>query len=982
MADLVNLDSYHVLTSDRVSADYTHDCYAGADSWYSGLYPQNVLDNNPSSWWASNNTLPAIIRFYFTEKRVVNRIVMQARSDGYYQQGPGDFTIEASNTGYFDGEEVTLDTQTSITWTAGEIKTFSFTNTNYYQFYQINTTDSQAGNAAALATVRFLNTDAVSPSPYFSQFDSDLTSGETTDASSYYGSQVSSYAIDDNSNTFWVSNNELPCWWEIQFASAQKINKINMQTRPDSYWSQICTKFTIDASNTGAFAGEEDELLYIDDCFYGWTQGEIRTITFDNENSYSYYRINISESQGGSASGFGELEFIEGYQGFTIHDGIHFLVDDGINWTPTRITHAVAQVLRSGDPSARITQALTQVLRSGDPAIRITQALTQVLRATYHFYPEECYHDIDTPEIALAEGSDSGLAIDPVYHDLVSESVDWEGQYFINIAEAYHLHYADYLNLTVPEAAITLANLDSYHLHYADEPNVYSFVIADCYHLHVAEQCNVSMEAAITLANLDAYHLHYSDSPNVYSLVPNDCYHEHYVDEPNVYSLVPNDCYHLHDVDPCNATEAGWVTLTNLDAYHEHYVDPAPLIIPLLIDEAYHLQYADEPNVYSLIPDECYHLHYVDSPNLTTFLDIAEVYDEHYADNIDLIVFLDISESHHEQYVDSIPLIVPLNVEECYHLHGVDDFSLTQTHILADLDCYHEHYSDTLGVFHGVVTGEDCYHEHYVDSVVLTVNLIVAECYHINAPPVDLALTQLHDLAVDESYHLQTADNISLKPILDVSGCYHDIASDELGLGIHLVIPENYHEILDEIYFIVPIEVSASDHLHASDNLDLIQRHSIVVAESYHLQESEDIDLTQRHNLTVRDSVHVLATPTVDLTQNHYLAIDECDNFSYADSVALIVFLSISDGNHNLEDDFPYLTVPLTIVGDYIADVADFLTITQLHYLHMGSAVDNWHILVSDTMAWHYLPAWLGVKKVIDLSTRRTITVLPTAEAA
>jgi len=49
--------------------------------------------------------------------------------------------------------------------------------------------------------------------------------------------------------------------------------------------------------------------------------------------------------------------------------------------TETRITHALAEVLRAGDPRARITHALAEVLRVGDPRARITHAVVEVLRA-------------------------------------------------------------------------------------------------------------------------------------------------------------------------------------------------------------------------------------------------------------------------------------------------------------------------------------------------------------------------------------------------------------------------------------------------------------------------------------------------------------------------------------------------------------------------------------------------------------------------
>ena len=45
-----------------------------------------------------------------------------------------------------------------------------------------------------------------------------------------------------------------------------------------------------------------------------------------------------------------------------------------------RITHAVVEVLRQGDPDLRITHAVSEVLRRGDPDLRITHAVVEVLR--------------------------------------------------------------------------------------------------------------------------------------------------------------------------------------------------------------------------------------------------------------------------------------------------------------------------------------------------------------------------------------------------------------------------------------------------------------------------------------------------------------------------------------------------------------------------------------------------------------------------
>ena len=49
--------------------------------------------------------------------------------------------------------------------------------------------------------------------------------------------------------------------------------------------------------------------------------------------------------------------------------------------TDLRITHAIAEVLREGDPDIRITHAVVEVLRSGGLSdLRITHAIVEVLR--------------------------------------------------------------------------------------------------------------------------------------------------------------------------------------------------------------------------------------------------------------------------------------------------------------------------------------------------------------------------------------------------------------------------------------------------------------------------------------------------------------------------------------------------------------------------------------------------------------------------
>lgn len=55
-------------------------------------------------------------------------------------QAPKTFTFEGSNTGSFGGEETVLDTQTGLSWSADEKKTFDFSNTARFRYFRLDIT--------------------------------------------------------------------------------------------------------------------------------------------------------------------------------------------------------------------------------------------------------------------------------------------------------------------------------------------------------------------------------------------------------------------------------------------------------------------------------------------------------------------------------------------------------------------------------------------------------------------------------------------------------------------------------------------------------------------------------------------------------------------------------------------------------------------------------------------------------------------------
>jgi hypothetical protein len=268
-----------------------------------------------TDWVALLSNNPA---FYFTfeEKGYIDRVIIRARDGaGEGAQGPSDFTIEGSNTGAFGGEETTLDTQTNETFTDGQSKVYDFSNANAYKFYRINITDTDQGSYVGWREVEVWDRQNRTFTSEFASFSADLTSGETFDSESEYsGSYLDDYAFDDDAGSEWASaNTAVEHWIEVEFGTAQEINKITIQARDTSQASadQCPRTFTIEASATGAWGGEEVVIATYKayDC---WGISEKRTQIFANSTAYKWWRISSTNQKSGNITGIAEIEMMTG----------------------------------------------------------------------------------------------------------------------------------------------------------------------------------------------------------------------------------------------------------------------------------------------------------------------------------------------------------------------------------------------------------------------------------------------------------------------------------------------------------------------------------------------------------------------------------------------------------------------------------------------------------------------------------------------
>jgi hypothetical protein len=108
--------------------------------------------------WQVNTGLPSgWLQYQFPTAKIITKYTLTGQNNAdNVQQMPKDWTFKASATGAFTGEEVTLDTQTAITFTAGETKTYSFSNNTAYLYYRIVVTATGNGGTLLITEMEMM----------------------------------------------------------------------------------------------------------------------------------------------------------------------------------------------------------------------------------------------------------------------------------------------------------------------------------------------------------------------------------------------------------------------------------------------------------------------------------------------------------------------------------------------------------------------------------------------------------------------------------------------------------------------------------------------------------------------------------------------------------------------------------------------------------------------------------------------------------
>jgi len=131
-------------------------------------------------------------------------------------------------------------------------------------------------------------------------------------ASTQYSAEAAFKAFDNDTTNRWIAAAVATGWLQYLLDSSKVINKYTISSAPSSYSEadRAPKDWTLEASNTGAFTGEEVVL----DTVVGetsWGDAEKRTFTFSNANAYLYYRVDVTLNNGSSYLSIQEFELIE-----------------------------------------------------------------------------------------------------------------------------------------------------------------------------------------------------------------------------------------------------------------------------------------------------------------------------------------------------------------------------------------------------------------------------------------------------------------------------------------------------------------------------------------------------------------------------------------------------------------------------------------------------------------------------------------------
>jgi hypothetical protein len=306
--------------------------YVGA----SGAFDDQIVPGPTSVWLNDNLGGPGWLKYDFGagNQKVVSRYRIYTTYTAYY---PKIWDFEGSND---DANWTTLDTHTNdVSWIVGRWSDFDLTNTQAFRYYRLNASAS-GPSGIAVGEMELMEKLDLNQSVFAHSFSDNLTHtngfisassqlGDLPPPHTGYGARATvdhriTYLVNgdlaDGYNHVWFSETGAPAWLKYDYGlgNSKRISKYTLiSTIPD----RSPKSWTLEGSNNDMDWSILDTRTNV----AAWLTGVVRSFTLENSNLYRYYKLNITDNNGGSVVGIDEWEMMER------SDALHFTQQDTID---------------------------------------------------------------------------------------------------------------------------------------------------------------------------------------------------------------------------------------------------------------------------------------------------------------------------------------------------------------------------------------------------------------------------------------------------------------------------------------------------------------------------------------------------------------------------------------------------------------------------------------------------------------------------
>jgi hypothetical protein len=237
---------------DASGASLTTGGTASASSSFSGLPASQAFDNDTSTAWncggSALSSAAQWLQYQFGSAVDVSSITLVPWS-ATTAKSPTNFKVQFSDTGSSWTDATSSFTPTWPT-KAGMPLAFAVATptAGFYVNWRANVTAVQGG--ATTPSCAELELRATGGGSSLAT----TANGIATEGTEFGSTNTAAKAFDANSSTFWNSNINPPDWIGFAFNQPRQIVEVVWQARPDSFYTQSPSAFTLQGSNDGTWA--------------------------------------------------------------------------------------------------------------------------------------------------------------------------------------------------------------------------------------------------------------------------------------------------------------------------------------------------------------------------------------------------------------------------------------------------------------------------------------------------------------------------------------------------------------------------------------------------------------------------------------------------------------------------------------------------------------------------------------------------------